>query len=77
LANELGAVLMTEDTEFGELVFRLKQVSHGVVLIRLSGVPSEEKGEIVAHLVSKHEEEMLNSFSVINQRKIRIRRIEK
>lgn len=33
-ANDSGASLLTSDKDFGELVFRQKQLSTGVVLIR-------------------------------------------
>jgi len=34
LANERGAVLLTADKDFGELVFRLNRTSGGIMLIR-------------------------------------------
>jgi predicted nuclease of predicted toxin-antitoxin system len=49
LANQEGRVLLTADKDFGELVFRLGRASFGVVLIRLSGLVSSQKAEIVAH----------------------------
>jgi predicted nuclease of predicted toxin-antitoxin system len=38
LALRLGAVILTEDTDFGELVIRERLPSAGVVLLRLSGL---------------------------------------
>lgn len=37
LANQEEALLLTGDKDFGELVFRLRRIALGVVLIRLSG----------------------------------------
>ena len=34
LANQQGALLLTADKDFGELVFRQRRVSAGVLLIR-------------------------------------------
>ena len=36
-ANQSGALLVTADRDFGELVFRLGRIHAGVVLIRLAG----------------------------------------
>ena len=44
LSDSLNAVLLTQDKDFGELVFRLKRAHFGVVLIRLQGYTPEAKG---------------------------------
>jgi predicted nuclease of predicted toxin-antitoxin system len=72
-ANENQALLMTIDKDFGELVFRLGRLHHGVVLVRLGGLSSERKAEIVAIAVSRYAESLDNSFSVISPGRIRIR----
>jgi predicted nuclease of predicted toxin-antitoxin system len=38
-ANSQSALLLTEDKDFGELVYRLGRVHAGIVLIRLAGLP--------------------------------------
>ena len=39
-ANGKQALLVTEDKDFGELVFRLGRIHKGVVLLRLNGLSS-------------------------------------
>jgi predicted nuclease of predicted toxin-antitoxin system len=73
LANTEGALLLTVDKDFGELVFRLRRVSSGVVLVRLAGLPTVRKAEIVAITIAKHFCEMIESFAVITSMGIRIR----
>lgn len=73
-ANREGALLLTADKDFGELVFRLGRLSPGVVLIRLAGQAPIKKAEIVVSLVEKHRSELLESFSVITPVGIRIRK---
>lgn len=46
MANEESRILLTQDKDFGELVFLLKNVHHGVVLIRLNGYTAIEKANI-------------------------------
>ena len=48
LANQEAALLLTSDKDFGEMVFRQRLHMHGVVLIRLAGLLSARKAEIVA-----------------------------
>lgn len=45
LANSEGVLLLTADKDFGELVFRLRRVSSGVVLVRLAGLSPIKKSE--------------------------------
>lgn len=48
-ANEVSALLLTADKDFGELVFREGRLSSGgVTLIRLAGLSAERKAETVS-----------------------------
>ena len=72
-ANDARALLVTADKDFGELVFRLKRIHNGVILLRLYGLSSELKAKIVAEAVQEHGAEMLNAFTVISHSSVRIR----
>jgi len=72
-ANEHGAVLLTADKDFGELVFRLGRLSKGVVLLRLSGLSIENKVSTVSAAISEHEAELTDAFSVVSPGVVRIR----
>ena len=74
LAFTQNRILITQDKDFGELVFRLRQPHHGIILIRLEGYSPQLKGEIVSQLILKHETELSNNFSVIQPNVIRIRK---
>ena len=73
-ANKTGALLLTADKDFGDLVFRLGRVAGGVVLARLAGLPEHEKAEVVATVVARYGEELRGAFTVVTPRGIRIRR---
>lgn len=73
LANERNALLVTADKDFGELVFRLGRIHAGVVLLRLAGLSSEKKADIVAIVFRSHATQMLQAFSVISPGIVRIR----
>jgi len=68
------AVLLTADKDFGELIYRQGRFSLGVVLIRLAGITSTRKAEIVESVVANYGSEFLNSFTVISHNSIRIRK---
>jgi predicted nuclease of predicted toxin-antitoxin system len=74
LANREAVVLLTADKDFGELVFRQRQLASGVILVRLAGVMPLRKAEIVSSAISQHHAELLHSFSVIAPGAMRIRR---
>ena len=74
LANRCSALLLTADSDFGELVFRQHLISDGVVLIRLAGLSAENKAEIVSSAIKLYRDELRDSFTVITTGHIRIRR---
>lgn len=57
-ANDRGALLVTADKDFGELVFRLGRLHTGVALLRLAGLPVSSKAEIVAEVLRDHAAEL-------------------
>ncbi len=73
LANREEVILLTADKDFGELVFRLRKLSSGVVLVRLAGLSPEKKSEIVVSCLMNHFSEVQGSFSVITATGVRIR----
>jgi hypothetical protein len=72
-ANADARILTTADKDFGELVFRLPQVTFGVLLERLPGLPSESRAEAVAQVVVEHGDEMAQAFTVLSPGLVRIR----
>ncbi|RMH35749.1 MAG: hypothetical protein D6690_08190 [Nitrospirae bacterium] len=75
LANREGAVLLTTDKDFGELVSRQRLMTRGVILIRLAGISSARKAKIVVSALVAHGDEMEGAFTVNYARSpVRIRR---
>lgn len=73
-ANGLGALLLTTDKDFGELIFRLRRIHAGVVLIRLEGLAGGQKATAVSDAFVKHSPGLANAFTVISPGFVRIRR---
>ena len=72
-ANSLRAVLVTTDKDFGELVFRQKQIHTGVVLLRFVGLTMDQKLGLIENAFSKHGDKMHSAFTVISKNRLRIR----
>jgi predicted nuclease of predicted toxin-antitoxin system len=73
-ANKEKAVLITADKDFGELVYRQKRVTGGVILLRLPGLGPLEKAHILLNVLDNHAEDLANSFSVVTPVGTRVRR---
>lgn len=69
IAYKENALLITEDKDFGELVFRLRLPHKGILLIRIEN----HKIATVVEAIHQYYDEMLNKFSVINDKKLRIK----
>lgn len=73
-AVEKNALLLTEDKDFGELVYRLRLPHRGILLIRIQESGGETKYERVVQELLAHADEMANAFSVLSDEKLRIKR---
>jgi predicted nuclease of predicted toxin-antitoxin system len=73
-ANDRGALLLTADKDFGELVFRHGRVHAGVVLLRLDGLPLADKADIVATVLQQRGAELPGALTVISPGVVSIRR---
>jgi predicted nuclease of predicted toxin-antitoxin system len=73
LATTDERILMTADKDFGELVFRLRRAAFGILLVRLPGLPSEERADSVEEAIAEHGYEMAGAFTVLAPGLVRIR----
>src|SRR5262249_31765063 len=65
LANQRGALLLTADTDFGELAFRQHRLTTGVVLIRFAGLSAATKSVVVSTAIREHASELAEAFTVV------------
>ncbi|PAW82725.1 MAG: hypothetical protein B9S33_14805 [Pedosphaera sp. Tous-C6FEB] len=72
-ANENRALLLTADKDFGELVYRLRRVHGGVVLVRLTGLSLAAKADLVSAAFQTHGSQFTGAFSVVAPGVIRVR----
>ena len=72
-AQHHGCILITNDKDFGELIFRQKRATAGVILIRMPGMAPTTKASLVKQAIEKQVNKLPGSFVVISPQAIRIR----
>ncbi|MCW5961826.1 MAG: DUF5615 family PIN-like protein [Pyrinomonadaceae bacterium] len=74
IAVQENAVIITNDKDFGELVFRHGKNSKGVILLRLYDLKLAERIELTVKAIREHEAEIEDAFTVISESSVRIRK---
>jgi predicted nuclease of predicted toxin-antitoxin system len=72
LALTLSRVLITEDKDFGQLVYASGQCHNGVILLRYSFQLRHQIADQLSALVKSRGESLAHAFSVIEPGRIRI-----
>jgi len=72
---DLNALLITEDSDFGEWIFSFHKSNNGVIFLRYRYDRLEELTEKLLLVLDKHNKKLYNKFTVITHQKIRVRSI--
>ena len=75
LSEDLGALILTDDKDFGEIVFRKQRSCPGIVLLRLTGVDYSRKADHLIQVINRYGSEMIGKFVVITAERVRIRKL--
>jgi predicted nuclease of predicted toxin-antitoxin system len=68
-----GRILVTEDRDFGELVFRQQMAVRGVILLELDRLSNQAEAERISDIIGTYGEKLLDNLVVIEPSRIRIR----
>ena len=68
-----GRILVTNDKDFGELVFRSGQAHGGVVLLRLHNESAASRVEVVKAVLEQYASRLKGNFTVATEGAVRIR----
>ena len=74
LAVREGRVLLTEDKDFGQLVYASARRSAGVILVRFPGAVRKQVPDAVVDFVRKRQDHLAGCFAVVQPGRIRVRR---
>jgi predicted nuclease of predicted toxin-antitoxin system len=72
-AETEGRILLTNDKDFGELVSRLRQLTVGIVLLRLGSEDGAEKAARLRQLLPGVEGRLEGHFTVVTDERVRVR----
>jgi predicted nuclease of predicted toxin-antitoxin system len=64
-------ILITNDKDFGEKVYREGHPHHGVVLLRLADERAANKIEVLRRLLQEYPDKLLNQFVVVTETRVR------
>ena len=71
-AEHEGRIIITNDKDFGELIFRLGRPSSGVILLRASTTDPNERFKLAKGILDKAE----GRFVVVKEGQVRVRRLK-
>ena len=74
VAVKQDALLITEDKDFGDLVMLHKLPHRGILLLRLAGMGTDEKVRRTLDVIRQYGDELKDSFTVIDVKRVRIRK---
>ncbi len=74
LAAQEQRILITEDRDFGWLVFVSRADSAGVILLRFPGSARKTLAEVVLRTVHEHGESLSGGFTVVQPGHVRVSR---
>ena len=64
-------ILITNDKDFGDKVFRNGRLHKGVILLRLENERAESKIQVLSHLLKKYSDRLPNAFVVVTEKQVR------
>lgn len=71
-ANLENYILVTNDKDFGELVFRMRKLHKGVILLRLEDERSENKITVLQRVLDSFSDNLVNNFIIVTEKTVRI-----
>lgn len=71
-ANLENYILITNDKDFGELVFRMRKPHKGVILLRLEDERPENKIAVLQRILESYSNKLVNNFIIVTEKTVRI-----
>ena len=71
-ANAENWVLVTNDKDFGDKIFRDQKKHKGIILLRLDNERATNKINVIRRLLENYTEKLENNFVVATEKRVRI-----
>src|SRR6185369_3656879 len=68
-------ILITNDKDFGEKVYRERRPHHGIILVRLEDERAANKIEVLRRLLEEYSDRLLDSFVVVTDKHVRFAQV--
>ena len=73
IAQREERIILTLDTDFGELIYQSRQPHAGVLLLRMPGSRADERIRVVVEILTVYGARLANHFAVYRAGRLRIR----
>lgn len=73
-ANREKRIIITNDKDFGDLIFYRSFPHKGVILLRLQDESAKNKIQVIDRLFRHYKDQLRENFIVVTEEKVRIRR---
>ena len=70
-ANEQGRILITFDSDFGQLIFRQKLEARGVILLKFAPKSTQQVVDVTLNVL-KTQAKIEGNFFIVKEKKIRV-----
>jgi predicted nuclease of predicted toxin-antitoxin system len=68
-------ILITNDKDFGEIVYRERRLHQGIILLRLQNANPTAKIAALTHLLANHADKLEGSFVVVTEKQARFAKL--
>lgn len=68
-------ILITNDKDFGEMIFKSRRQHCGVILLRLSNEKQSNKIMVLENLLKDHAQDLFGNFVVVTEQSVRITKL--
>ena len=75
MAKNGDRILITNDKDFGEKVYKDKHQHCGIILLRLEDERPATKIEVLSHLLSQYSEKIPGAFTVVSEQRVKFAKI--
>lgn len=74
-AFEENKIVLTNDKDFGSLIFKEKLKSRGLILFRLEDQSSKAKIKALKVVIDGYSDKLYGNFIVVSENKVKIRKL--
>ncbi len=65
------AIIVTNDKDFGEMIFRTRLRHHGVIFLRLNDERGDNKIDVLRRLLLNYSDKIHDQFVTVSESKVR------